>query len=83
MLSGYIRVLKSRPISVGEAGAEVGEETCSSEAYTFSPNEEAESEATAPTVFSLAPRKKGSIGWIRFGGAGRDEDRLNTLVKGT
>jgi hypothetical protein len=70
-------------MSVGEAGAETGEGACGSEAYTFSPNEEAGGEATAPTVLPLPSRTKGSIVCVRFGGAGRDEDRLNKLVKGT
>lgn len=68
---------------MGEAGAETGEETCGSGEYTFSPKVEAESEATAPTALPLPLRTKGSIVWVRFGGAGRDEDRLNIFVKGT
>lgn len=68
-------------MSVGEAGAETGEETCGSKAYRFPPKQEAESEATDPAL--LPPRTKGSIVWVRFGGAGRDEDRLNMFVKGT
>ena len=70
-------------MSAGEAGAETGEETCGSEVYTFSPNEEAGSEATAPTVLPPSQRMKGSIVCVRFGGAGRDEDRLKVPVIGT
>jgi hypothetical protein len=70
-------------MSAGEAGTETGEETCGSEAYTFSLNEEAESEATAPTVLPLPSRTNGSIMWVRIGDAGKDEDRLSMLVKGT
>ena len=70
-------------MSVGEAGAETGEETCGSEVYELSPNEEAESEATAPRVLPLPSKTKGPIAWVRFGGAGRDEDRLNMPVMGT
>ena len=70
-------------MSVGEAGTDTGEETCGSEAYTFSPNEEAESEVAAPTLLPVPQRTKGSTVCVRFGGAGRDEDRLNTFVKGT
>jgi len=69
-------------MSVGEAGVDTGEETCGSEAYTFSPNEGVESEATAPTLLPLPQRTKGSTLCVRFG-AGRDEDRLNMFVKGT
>lgn len=70
-------------MSVGEAGAEIGEESCGSGEYALSPNGEVESEATSPTVFPLPAKKKGSISSVRFGGAGRDEDRLSMFVKGT
>ena len=68
---------------MGEAGAETGEETCGEEAYTLSLNEEAEGEATAPTLLPVPQRTKGSTVCVRFGGAGRDEDRLNTFVMDT
>lgn len=70
-------------MSVGEAGTETGEESCGSEVYALSTNEEAESEATSPTVFPLPPRENGSVASVRFCGAGREEDRLNIFVKGT